>query len=218
MLNAVDHIISPANAPWCSWVMLFLLLCAILAEVFQPGVITRAHVSILAKSERTYKESPMNFYGQIFVNLFRIGTLGMALCACLYSGRPFTFVVYAAVCGLVMAVLLIKMLCNVLIGYAFDLRNAVVAAYEHYANITTLAIVLVYLVLLVMVRFASQEVLFWALVGITFLFIAMWMFRGWKMFVSSPMAILYLVIYIATLEVLPIAGLYYLSDKTISIL
>jgi len=110
------------------------------------------------------------------------------------------------------------MLCNVLIGYAFDLRNAVVVAYEHYANITTLASALLYLVLLAMMRFASQEVLFWALVGIACLFIAIWMFRGWKLFVSSPMAILYLVIYIATLEVLPLAGLYYLSDKTISIL
>lgn len=218
MLNAVDHIISPANAPWCGWTMLFLLLCAIFAEAFQPGVISRVHVSLFAKSDRTYKESPMNLYGQIFVNLFRIGTIAMALCACLYSGRPFTFVAYAAVCGLVMAVVLIKMLCNVLIGYAFDLRNAVAAAYEHYANITTLASALLYLVLLAMMRFASQEVLFWTLVGIACLFIAIWMFRGWKLFVSSPMAILYLVIYIATLEVLPLAGLYYLSDKTISIL
>lgn len=217
MLNAVDHIISPANAPWCGWTMLFLLLCAIFAEAFQPGVISRVHVSLFATSERTYKESPMNFYGQVFVNLFRIGTLGMALCACLYSGRPFTFVAYAAVCGLVLAVLLIKILCNALISYAFDLRNAVVA-YEHYANITTLAIALLYLVLLAMMRFASQEVLFGALVGIACLFVAIWMFRGWKLFVSSPMAILYLVIYIATLEVLPLAGLYYLSDKTISIL
>lgn len=218
MLNAVDHIISPANAPWCGWVMLFLLLCAIWAEVFQPGVIRKVHVSLFAKSERTYKESPMNFYGQVFVNLFRIGTLGMALCACLYSGRPFTFVAYAAVCGLVTAVLLIKILCNALINYTFGFRQSAAVAYEHYANITTLAIMMLYLALLVMMPFASQEMLFWALVGIIFVFIALWMFRSWKLFVSSPAAILYLVIYMATLEVLPLAGLYYLSDKTISIL
>lgn len=216
--TAIPHIISPANAPWCGWVMLFLLICAIMAEVFQPGVISQVHVSLFAKSDRTYKESPMNFYGQLFVNLFRIGTLGMALSACLYAGKPFTFIAYAAVCGLVLAVWIGKLLCNALINYAFNLRNTIGIAYEHYANITTLATCCLYLALLVLVRLASQQMLLWTIVVIAIAFIVIWMYRGWKIFVTSPMAILYMFIYMATLEVLPLAGLYYLSDKMISIL
>lgn len=218
MLQTVDHIISPVSAPWCGWVMLFLLLCAVFAEWFQHGVISQMHVSLTAQSDRTYKASPMNFYGQIFLNLFRIGTFAMALCTCLYNGRPFTFVSYAAVCGLVLAVMIVKMLCNMLINYTFGFRGVIGVAYEHYANITTMASCCLYVALLVLMRYASQQVLWWVFVLTGILFIGIWMYRGWRLFVSSPSAILYLLVYMATLEVLPLAGLYYLSDKTISIL
>lgn len=101
--------------------MLGLLLCAILSEWFQPGIITQAHESLLAKTERTYKESPNTFLGQFLISLLRIGTISMALCLCVYQGAGFSFIAFGAVCGLTVAVMLVKMLFNVAIDYAFSL-------------------------------------------------------------------------------------------------
>lgn len=198
--------------------MLVLLLCVILAEWFQPGIITQAPASLFAQTDRTYKAAPMNFYGQMLIMLFRIGTLGLAVYVCVYAGKPFTFTGYLVICGIVLAMLLVKMLCNMLIDYTFMLTRQVASPHEHYANIVTIAVLVLYAALLVLLRVGSIEAMRWALGIITILFIAMWFYRSWRMFVQSPKAILYLVLYIGTLEVLPLAALYYLSDKTISIL
>ena len=65
--------------------MLGLLLCAVLSEALQPGVITQAATSYMARAERTYKAAPNNFFGQLLITLFRIGTWSMALFLCFYT-------------------------------------------------------------------------------------------------------------------------------------
>ena len=217
MGEGIAHIISPMNAPWSGWMMLALLVCCVLAEVFQPGVITQTPASLIARTDRTYKESPMNFFGQLFITLFRIGTLGMALCMSLYTANC-SFGAYSAVCGLVLAVLLIKMLCQVLIDFTFAVTRHVEAPYEHYANIATIASVLLYLALLAMMRFGNAKATLWVLACVTILFLIMWLYRSVRLFVTSPKTIVYLLLYVATLEVLPLVGLYYMSEKLISIL
>ena len=197
--------------------MLALLVCCVLAEVFQPGVITQTPASLFARTDRTYKESPMNFLGQLFITLFRIGTLSMALCMSLYT-TSCSFGAYSAVCGLVLAVLLFKTLCNVLIDFTFAVTRRVEAPYEHYANIATIASALLYLTLLAMMRFGNAETTLWALVSVTILFLIMWLYRSVRLFVTSPKTIVYLLLYVVTLEVLPLVGLYYMSEKLISIL
>ena len=106
------HIISPLSAPWCGWTMLVLMLCAILSEWTQPGIITQAYESLIVHTERTYKGSPNTFLGQFLMALFRIGTIGMALCLCVYQGTGFSFTAFAGICGLVVTLLLVKMLAD----------------------------------------------------------------------------------------------------------
>ena len=218
MLTAFDHIITPVSAHWCGWVMLFLLFCAIISEWMQPGVISQAFSTLFAKSDRTYKEAPANTIGQLFVSIFRIGTLGMALCMCLYSQGAFSFVAYCAVCGLIVAVLLLKMLCNVILDSVFMLTKRFAAPYEHYANVSTIAILVLYPLLLVLRLFGTPLVNIWVLGIVSALFVSMWLYRSARIFVTSPTALGYLLLYSSTLEVLPLVLLFVLSEKMISIL
>lgn len=219
MLNTeILRILSPLSAPWCGWTMLALLLFAILSEMLQPGIIRQAPESLLSQNDRTYKESPDTFFGQLFITLFRIGTLGMALCLCVCPDGSFRFAVYAAICGLILAVILLKMLCNILIDSVFQLSRRFGKAYEHYANIATLAALTLYPLLLLHLHFSSVFSAQWILGIVAALFVLLWLYRSARQFVRSPLAILYLLVYITTLECLPFAALYLLSDKTISIL
>ena len=213
------HIISPSNAPWCGWIMLLLLVCGILSEWLQPGIITKCHITITARiTDRMYKEAPTSFMGQIFIALFRIGTLAMALCLSFDQGNNFPFVNFAIIFGLIIGVLLLKMICNVLLDYTFELSRRFGEAYEHYANIFTITSLVLYPILLVLLRLNNVLVGKWVLASIALLFIGLWIYRSIRTYVSSFPTLMYWTIYICTLELLPMAALVYLSAKMLVVL
>lgn len=212
------HIVSMMSAPWCGWTMLVLLLFAVLAEVTQPGVITQTLSSLTARTDRTYKDSPTTFMGQLFISLFRIGTPAVALCLCFLPAQHASFVAFWAVCGVILAVLLVKMLCNVLLDYTFSFTRRFGDSYEHYGNIATLSTVVLYPALLVLLRIPDQQIAQWTVGIIALLFLCLWLYRAARTFVVSLPAILYLLLYILTLEVLPMVACIYCSAKLIMIL
>lgn len=212
-MNGIAHIWSSVSAPWCGWVMLGLLLCAILSERYQPGVITQAKNSLLAQTDRTYKESPETFLGQLLITLFRIGTLAMALYLC-SPVRSFSFVTFGVLCGWITAVVLAKMGGNILVDYTFGVSRRYGNPYEHYGNIATLAAVVLYPMLLILLHVGNYSVSRWVLGVVVVLFILAWTYRVFRQFVSSPMHILYVLVYILTLDIIPYAGLYILSEQS----
>ena len=216
MGEGIAHIISPLSAPWCSWIMLGLLVCAALSEFFQAGVITQAPASLQARTDRLYKEAPNNFLGQTFINLFRFGTVAMMLCICFVGKGSFSFLTYLAVNGLILAVMGVKMLCNILLDYTFTLSRRFGAMHEHYSNIATLVCLLLWPVVLILMHVGTQEACRWTMAIVAFVFIALWAYRSGAQYIHTPVAVIYMLIYWCTLEVLPLAVLVYLSEITIT--
>ena len=89
--------------------MFVLLMCAVLSEYFQPGVILQAHTSLVVRADRAYKDSPMNFMGQTLITLVRVGTVAMALCLCLCTDEQFRFPSFLVVCGVIVGVVLAQL-------------------------------------------------------------------------------------------------------------
>ena len=198
--------------------MLFLLLCAILSEWFQPGVIIQSPTSLAVRNDRTYKEAPVNFMGQLLITLFRIGTISMALYLCQNPENGFSFILYAAICGLVFAVLGLKMLCNWLLDYTFMLSRQFGTQYEHYGNLFTLVAIVLYPAALILMRLVTPIAARWCMAIVIGLFILVWSYRCIRTYVTSAVSVLYLILYILTLEILPFVGLAYISAKMIVIL
>ena len=198
--------------------MLALLLFAILSEWMQPGVISQALGSLKVRPERMYKDAPTNVMAQLLLTLFRVGTVAMTLCLCLCPDNRFTFAAFAAVCGIVVGVLMLKMLCNILLDFTFQLVRKYGDVYEHYSNILTLTVVVLYPMALLFMHIASLQTTRWLMLAAAVLFLGMWLYRCTRQFVQTPMAILYLLAYTATLEILPMAGIVLLSAKTITII
>lgn len=218
MGEGIAHIISPLSAPWCGWTMLALLLFAVLSEWLQPGVISQSPISILVRAERTYKEAPTSVLAQLLITLFRIGTLAMLISLCFCENGSFPFVTFMAICGIVFGALIAKMFCNILLDYTFQLSRQFGEIYEHYSNLLTLTIVALYPVLLLFLHIGSSSSYRWLLIITGGVFLLLWLVRSVQQYIRTPMAILYLLVYTLTLEVLPMAGLIYLSAKTISYL
>jgi len=198
--------------------MFFLLLCGVLSEWFQPGIIYQAHTSLAVRNDRMYKESPTNFMGQFFITLFRLGIITLALCLCGATDGRLPFSAFWAVFGMTIVLFVIKMVCNNLLDYTFMLTRRFGAPYEHYGNLFTLISLTLFPALLILFRVNSPEAAQWVSGIIAGIFILVWIYRMFRTYVISPMAVIYLLIYIFTLEILPFAGLVYLSAKTMSVL
>lgn len=196
--------------------MLVLLLFGIVAELFQPGVITQAKSSLAAQGDRLYKESPNTFVGQLMITLFRLGIITMAVYLCCNRTECFSFTGFWVIFSIVLGVSVVKMLMNIGTDYTFRLSKQFGNGYEHYGNILTLGTLLLYPVVLVLMRFGEPVLNRWIIGGIGVLFIATWIYCAFRQFVHSPRAILYLLVYIATVEILPWMFVYMLSNQIIS--
>ena len=218
MLTAYEHIVSPMTASWCGWTMLALLIMAVLSEWIQPGVISRAKDSLTVHPERAYKEAPTQTVAQVFITLFRLGTMAMALCICFPPESGFSFLAYLAVAGVVFGVALVKMALDLVVDYTFRITKRYGDIYEHFSNIFTLVSVALYLLLLLFMRIDSLVATRWMLGLMAGVFFLLWAYRCVRQYVHSPMATAYLLIYMTTLEFLPLAGIALLSAKTISLI
>lgn len=196
--------------------MFALFLFAIISEWLQPGVVSQSPASLLVRAERIYKDAPTSIMAQILISLFRMGTLAMLICLCLCEDGSFRFADFMAVNGIILGVVLVKMLCNILLDYTFQLTRRFGDIYEHYSNLLTITIVALYPLLLIFFHIGTVSSARW-LLGITGgVFLLLWLFRSAQQYIRTPMAVLYVLAYTLTLEVLPMAGLIYLSAKTTS--
>jgi len=198
------------SAGWCGWLLLALGICAVVGEVFQPGVISSASESLFAHSNRTYKQAPDNFPGQMLLTLFRIGVPAMALCLFIDAH---SLAAYGVAVAMTVAVLVVKRLCNQLLDYTFRLRVAAGGVRTHYANIGTLSSLILYVCLLVLLQTGSVTANRWTIGICALLFVGMVAYRLARIYVTDAKAILYVGIYILTLEVLPLGALVVLTSQ-----
>ena len=80
----------------------------------------------------------------------------------------------------------------------------------------TLVCLVLYPALLISMRFGTVIAHRWVLGGAAVFFLLLWIYRSFRQFVISPKAVLYWLVYVATLELLPLGALYYLSEKMLS--
>lgn len=215
MTNAIEHIMSPVSAPWCAWVLLGLLICVVLSELLQPGVVSSSFTTLLSRAERTYKAAPNNFFGQLLITLFRIGCFSMALYIAVWPGGAFYARGFFAIAAIVLGVLILKMLCYLFLKYVLSIHSQFTVATEHYSNLFTLSTVLLYPLLLFIYYLGNSMVSLYVLCVLACLFLLVWLIKSARLFIVSPMGIVYFLLYICTLEALPMFGVYYLSAKTV---
>lgn len=108
------------------------------------------------------------------------------------------------------------MIGNVVLDYTFSLSRRFGGAYEHYANIATLICLLIWPAVLILMHIGTPVACRWTLGVAAFLFIALWVYRSAAQYITSPVALLYMLLYWCTMELLPMAALVYLSEITIT--
>jgi len=186
--------------------MLGLLVCFVLSEVLQPETLRAAFRTTFTKMERIYGDRARNLYGVILLNLFRIGTFAMALYAFTYHSAPFSLRTYGIIIGVVLAVLTVRAAVSWLVAYTFELQRTVVIYLPQYDNLWTMLCVLLYPAILLCINF-SGEAFHWLAIAIGALFVGVMIFKIVQYFYAGPQSVLYLLIYVVTLELLPLGAI-----------
>lgn len=197
--------------------MLGLPICAILAGVFQPVVIRQGFVSLFSKVERSYNDSPMNYIGQALLFVFRAGILGMTIYLFTYNSQlamhansgEFLFSRYMTIMGAVAAMEVVKYLVSLLLNYTFQLSRQFATLFAHYTYVSTSICCVLYPLLLLIIYFGSQAL---TTIGLCVMMSVCWLvlFIKWiRVFFTSIPSVIYVLLYILTIEVLPLLTLTY---------
>mgnify|MGYP004626136209 CR=1 FL=1 len=210
------HILSPVSAPWVAWVMLFLLLCAVVAEMVQSGVVLQAFSTIFAKVERSYGDVQQNPLEELIMNIFRIGTFAMALYLYAYRAGDFRFTTYLLVAAWVLGIDAVKLAAAALVNYTFRISKRFALISTHYNNLWTVICCGFYVALLFLLNIDNAVVTKWSLFALAVAAIVLVLIKWIRIFCTDVRSLLYIVLYILTLEVLPllvlIAGAGYIVD------
>lgn len=208
MLIEQTHIAStPLSESWTSWILLALLLLLVVALVRQPQLIGRSFNALFTKLKRSYSDAAGDVLTDAVLLLFRVGTLALAFYVMGYTGGEFSFLYYLILVGAILLAKGIKWLLVKLTTYIFSIRHGVEEAASSYDAIGVLFAAVLYPLTVLMVDFE------WVMTGrvMTLLLLTTCLvletIKLIRIFAIKPMSLVYIAMYLMTLEILPVCAL-----------
>ena len=214
-MDRIDIISTPISEAWPMWLMFFLLLCGVLAEVLQPGTLKLAFRTTFTRLERTFGDRANNFMSSLLLNVFRIGTLAMSLYVFTYHALSFSLLTYTYIVLLIIAIVLVKNLLVWLVSYTFEMRRATMTFLPQYDNLWTIFCLVLYPINLLYINVLQGAAFFWVFMAIVIVFVLLMMFKFLQNFYTGLQSLPYLFLYMLTLELVPL-GAILLSANYIS--
>ena len=226
----IPHILSPGSAPWVGWTMLLLAVIAVLSELMQPGVLSGSFALVFSKVERTYHDPHRNIPGQLCINVFRIGTFALALYLFCYVGgtlslghwevqfltdKTFLFRKYLLVLLVVFGVDTVKYLLTLWVNYTFQISRRFTLISLHYNSLWTVINSAFYLLLLVLLPVDSPKIIFWSFLALCIVALVLIGVKWLRVFYSGLPSLLYIALYLLTLEVLPLLAMVACAEEVI---
>jgi len=190
--------------------MFGLLICLVFAEWQQLGTVSAAFRTTFSRIERIYGDSASSLVGRIFLNIFRIGTLALAVYLGTHDGNSGIVVRgYLYVVLLLLAVEFVKMFFGWLVGYTFELRRSMDVYLSHYDNLWTVLAILLYPILLLDIHIFGNTVIPWLLLSVGILFVLAVFIKMMMHFYRGVQTAPYVALYMVTLEILPLVVIVY---------
>ena len=207
--------VSPLSVTWLPWLQLLLLAAACFAFAANPKQLEGVIADFFsARMQRRYTEAAPSYVASISIALFRMGVLALALYLLVYAwvpGLSLSMAVYGIAVGLVLLVYAIRYVLQELVQYVFMLGNTFSIAYNHQRRIDICLSLVLYAFLLFQ-HWLTPRGLIIGLILIAAVYALLLFVRAGRTYLVRPLAALYIVIYIATLDFLPalvmIAGIY----------
>lgn len=206
-MEDITRIVSPGSASWVVWVLLLLICIAVsnISVLFSLPTLWR---SLSSYSNRIYTGGgTQTLLNRALSVVFRVGVLSMCAYMLCNNGTSFVLLKYCMLIGVVGAVALIQWLAWQFVGYTFLQPAQRENTSEHRSVIYNATCVILLMLLLPMIHTTTEVYHYVAVAIFLVVLFGVMLVRAIQMFCQSPLKLLYILLYIITLEFLPLAGI-----------
>lgn len=197
------RILSPSSAPWVTWVLLGLLVLAFGNGLFVSdiSIVVRG---LFSKADRVYVDRNTQSIAHNIISWgFRVGIISLVSYLWIYNEHHFTILSYLVIMGVMLGVLLLQWLLVKFIGSVFVSQKQLVIAMEQRSVSYNAIAMLLWPIALVMVHTnkVTDTVLCSIAIGV---FVIVMCTKYVQLFYKNVLSIVYMLLYVISLEVLPL--------------
>lgn len=222
-MESLPVISSPWSEPWVAWTMLGLLVLATLAHAMQPQAIATGFRSIFSTGDRNsmFIDADLDRRAEL-INIFLaicIFSMGAYVSLLAYVGtEEYSFRTYGMIILITVVLLLARAIFGMLAAFTFVPRSTTHTFFYHYYHLTVCTAIVHYPIVLLC--------LFWSAITpgviillnaavLAFYLIAIFV-KSCLLMMRSMRQIVYILMYLITLELLPFLGVFALSYQLIT--
>lgn len=213
-MDNVARILSPDSASWVMWVLFGLLLLALCVGFLGSDIAALAR-SLFSKSDRMYVDrNTQGILQTIIVQSFRIGVIALVGYLWIYNANDFAIVNYLLVVGIVASLLLVQWLLLKGIGNVFLTPKQLAIAMEQRSVVCNTMAMLLWPTALVMIYIGKEAST--VLCGIAGgVYVVLICVKYMQLFYQNVLSIGYMLLYVISLEVLPLCAALIWAQKLI---
>ena len=213
-MDNIVRIWSPNSAPWVMWVLFGLLLLALCVGFLGSDIAALAR-SLFSKSDRIYVDrNTQGILQTIMVLSFRIGVIALVGYLWIYNANDFAIVNYLLVVGIVASLLLVQWLLLKGIGNVFLTPKQLAIAMEQRSVVCNAMAMLLWPIALVMIYIGKEAST--VLCGIAGgVYVVLICVKYMQLFYQNVLSIGYMLLYVISLEVLPLCAALFWAQKLI---
>ena len=213
-MDNIVRIWSPNSAPWVMWVLFGLLLLALCVGFLGSDIAALAR-SLFSKSDRIYVDrNTQGILQTIMVLSFRIGVIALVGYLWIYNANDFAIVNYLLVVGIVASLLLVQWLLLKGIGNVFLTPKQLAIAMEQRSVVCNTMAMLLWPIALVMIYIGKEAST--VLCGIAGgVYVVLICVKYMQLFYQNVLSIGYMLLYVISLEVLPLCAALFWAQKLI---
>ena len=213
-MDNVARILSPDSASWVMWVLFGLLLLALCVGFLGSDIAALAR-SLFSKSDRMYVDrNTQGILQTIIVLSFRIGVIALVGYLWIYNANDFAIVNYLLVVGIVASLLLVQWLLLKGIGNVFLTPKQLAIAMEQRSVVCNTMAMLLWPIALVMIYIGKEAST--VLCGIAGgVYVVLICVKYMQLFYQNVLSIGYMLLYVISLEVLPLCTALIWAQKLI---
>ena len=213
-MDNIVRIWSPNSAPWVMWVLFGLLLLALCVGFLGSDIAALAR-SLFSKSDRMYVDrNTQGILQTIIVQSFRIGVIALVGYLWIYNANDFAIVNYLLVVGIVASLLLVQWLLLKGFGNVFLTPKQLAIAMEQRSVVCNTMAMLLWPIALVMIYIGKEAST--VLCGIAGgVYVVLICVKYMQLFYQNVLSIGYMLLYVISLEVLPLCTALIWAQKLI---
>ena len=197
-MDVITRISSPLTESWFAWLFFAFFVFWVSKGMFlaEASLVFRG---LFSKGERSYVG---NTGLQYLTTLYRAGIMALLIYMLIHVTGEFTFINYSIVLGVILAAILTQNLLTRLVGLVFLSNRMLEGALEQRRLIGDVLCGLIPLAIMLLYMIPACNMV--VVIILSLLYVGMILVKSIQLFYNNLLSVLYVLLYITSLEVIPL--------------